>query len=165
MILVKKLKIIPLEVVCRNIAYGSIVERVPLLRPGEKLRRPIIEFFLKNDKLGDPFLSEEHVISLGIIDENGIFKIKRITKKVNNILKDFLEKVGIILVDFKLEYGFDKNGELILGDELTGDTMRLWDAKTRAILDKDTYRKGKPLTEVLQAYKECYRRIVLEEAE
>lgn len=165
MILVKRLRIIPLEVVCRNIAYGSLVKRIPLLKPGERLKRPIIEFFFKNDELGDPFLSEEHVLSLGIISEDELLTIKKITRKINDILKKFLERVGITLVDFKLEYGFDKNRELILGDELTGDTMRLWDTKTGVILDKDTYRKGKPLTEVFQAYRECYKRIVLEEVE
>mgnify|MGYP003872440653 CR=1 FL=1 len=162
-ILAKRLKMIPLEVVCRNIAYGSLIKRVPLFKPGQKLNRPIIEFFLKNDELGDPFLSEEHIISLEIVREDELNEIKRITRRVNDVLKDFLARVGITLVDFKLEYGWDLNGDLILGDELTGDTMRLWDSKTGRILDKDLYRKGEPLSEVLKAYKECYRRIVLEE--
>ena len=95
--------------------------------------------------------------------EDELNEIKRITRRVNDVLKDFLARVGITLVDFKLEYGWDLNGDLILGDELTGDTMRLWDSKTGRILDKDLYRKGEPLSEVLKAYKECYRRIVLEE--
>jgi len=162
-ILAEKLDMIPLEVVCRNIAYGSIVKRVPLFQPKEKLNTPIIEFFLKNDALGDPFLSEEHILALGILKEEELAEIKRITRKINDILKSFLSQVGIILVDFKVEYGKNSEKELVLGDELTGDTMRLWDAKTGAILDKDLYRQGKPLTEVLRAYQECYRRIVLGE--
>jgi len=161
--LAKKLNMIPLEVVCRNIAYGSLLKRVPLFKAKEPLHKPVIEFFLKNDELGDPFLSEEHINYFNILNYDQIMVIKSITLKINEVLKSFLKKVGITLVDFKLEYGRDSDGRIILGDELTGDSMRLWDYKTGRVLDKDLYRMNKPLEEVLEGYRECYKRIVLEE--
>lgn len=158
---VRILEMIPLEVVCRNIAFGSLLKRLPLFKPKESLSRPIVEFFLKDDSLNDPFLSEEYVSLLNILSHEEISYIKQITLKVNEILRDFLHERELLLVDFKLEFGRDEDGNLVIGDELTCDTMRLWDIRTGEILDKDLYRMGKPLDVVWRGYLTCYERIVL----
>jgi len=159
--IVKILNMIPLEVVCRNIAFGSFLKRLPLFKPKGVLPRPVVEFFLKDDSLNDPFVSEEYVSLLNILSEEEINRIKHITLRINDILKEHLYERGLLLVDFKLEFGREKNGSLVIGDELTCDSMRLWDLETGRILDKDLYRMGKPIDEVHRAYLTCYERIVL----
>jgi len=145
---VKKLEMIPVEVVCRNIAAGSILKRIPIEK-GTKLNG-IVEFFYKNDELHDPMISEDHIRFFGEDPE----KLKKITKKVNKILFEYLEKKGITLVDFKLEFGKFK-GEYILGDELSPDSCRFW-IKDKSY-DKDVFRFDKG--DVSEIYKEIYKLI------
>ena len=147
-IAVKKLKMMPVEVVCRNIAAGSILKRIPIEK-GTKLNG-IVEFFYKNDELHDPMISEDHIRFFGEDPE----KLKEITKKVNKILFEYLEKKGITLVDFKLEFGKFK-GEYILGDELSPDSCRFW-IKDKSY-DKDVFRFDKG--DVSEIYKEIYKLI------
>ncbi|OYT55348.1 MAG: phosphoribosylaminoimidazolesuccinocarboxamide synthase [Candidatus Hecatellales archaeon ex4484_218] len=157
---VKKLKMIPVEVVCRNVAAGHLVKNYPFFRKGDKLKEPLIEFFLKDDLHHDPLLSEEHLKIFGLMEEKEIENVKRITRRVNEVLREFMEKLGLQLVDFKLEFGRDKEGKLRVGDELNIDCMRLWDLKTGESLDKDVYRKGESLEKVLQTYTKVYKLIV-----
>jgi len=144
-IAVKKLEMIPVEVVCRNIAAGSILKRLPLEK-GTKLNG-IVEFFYKSDELHDPMISEDHMRFFGEDPE----RIKEITKKVNRILSEYLEKKGVTLIDFKLEFG-KLNGEYILGDEISPDSCRFW-IKDRSY-DKDVFRFDKG--DVSNVYREIY---------
>lgn len=157
---VKKLNMIPVEVVCRNIAAGHLVKNYPFFKKGEKLKTPLIEFYLKNDLFHDPLLSEEHLKVFGLMNKREIDETKKITLKVNKILSGFMWKLGLELVDFKLEFGKDKKGKLRVGDELNIDCMRLWDLKTGKSMDKDVYREGADLDKVLQTYVQTYRLIV-----
>ncbi len=150
-----KLNMIPLEVVCRNIATGSLLKRLPILKKGEKLKKPIIEFFYKSDELGDPLLNECHLEY--IVDREAIEEMKQMTLKANEVLKKFFEETGFTLVDFKLEFGTTMQGELMIGDELTCDTMRLW--VNGESFDKDIYRKGGSPEDVLKAYRKVYEAI------
>ncbi|MFQ5975301.1 MAG: phosphoribosylaminoimidazolesuccinocarboxamide synthase, partial [Candidatus Hydrothermarchaeales archaeon] len=155
--LVKKVKIIPLEVICRNIATGSLVRRFPF-KEGTKLEPPIVEFGYKSDEYHDPMLNDEIAIALGASTKEELNEIREKTLKVNEILREFLISKGIILVDFKLEFGRDSEGNLLLADEITPDTCRFWDAKTKEIMDKDRFRKD--LGSVLDYYREVKKRIV-----
>lgn len=157
--LVKKLEMLPIEVVCRNIAAGHLVKNLPI-EAGRELKPPVIEFYLKNDNLHDPMLNDDHIRILGIATSEEIRSIKQITLNVNGVMKDFFSKKGLVLVDFKLEFGRDKTGNLLVGDEINCDSMRLWDEKTREVLDKDVYRKGGSLNEVAEVYRKAYRRII-----
>lgn len=154
----KKVKIMPLEVICRNIATGSLVRRYPF-KEGQKLQPPIIEMGYKSDEYHDPMLNDEIAIALGAAkDKKELDEIRKITLKVNEILKEFLLQKGIILVDFKLEFGYDSKGNLLLADEISPDTCRFWDAKTKEIMDKDRFRKD--LGSVLEFYEEVRRKVV-----
>ncbi len=155
-IVAKKLEMIPLEVICRNIATGSLIKRYPF-KDGDVLKKPIVEFCLKDDRYHDPLLNEDIAYNLGISDEYEMKKMKEITLAVNNVLKKFLEDKGIILVDFKLEFGRDKGGNIYVADEITPDTCRFWDKETKEIMDKDRFRKD--LGNVLEFYKEVLKRI------
>jgi len=157
---VRRLEMIPLEVVCRNIATGHLVKRLPMIKDGTRLEFPVLEFYLKDDKLHDPLINDHHVVLLKLASWKEIEEMKKITLRVNEVLRTFFEERGLILVDFKLEFGRDRNGKLLVGDELNGDAMRIWDMYTGKILDKDVYRKGYPLDEVLVRYREFYRRVV-----
>lgn len=157
---VRKLKMIPVEVVCRNIAAGHLVKNYPFFTKGEKLKKPLIEFYLKDDKLHDPLLSEEHLIAFNLMNKNEVQKIKNITRKANRILSKFMDKLGLQLVDFKLEFGRDSRGRLRIGDELNIDCMRLWKKDTGESLDKDVYRSGESLEKVSRVYDESYKLIV-----
>jgi phosphoribosylaminoimidazole-succinocarboxamide synthase len=161
--IVRSLKMIPLEVVCRNIAAGHILERLPGFKKGDPFPKPIVEFFLKNDALHDPILNDDHIEILSLADKKEIASMKSSTLKANNFLMPYLAERSLILADFKLEFGRDSKGNLILGDELDCDSMRLWDAKTGEILDKDVYRQGSSLDKVTETYHKCYQRIVGEE--
>lgn len=156
-LIVKKLDMIPVEVVCRNVATGSIVKRLPIAE-GTIFDTPIIEFFLKDDARGDPMINSWHMMALRLASKSEIDKIVELTLKANEVLKRFLESRGLILLDFKLEFG-RRDGEILIGDELDPDCMRVRDASTGRVLDKDLYRKGASLEEVKRAYEEFYRRI------
>ncbi len=154
--LVKRVSIIKAEVVCRNIAAGSLVKKLGF-EEGTELDPPIIELYLKSDELGDPLFTDAHVLALGIATKEELEKIKGLTLKINVILKKFFAERGINIVDFKLEFGRDKDGNVILADEISPDTCRLWDAKTGKKLDKDRFRFD--LGNVEEAYKEIMERV------
>jgi phosphoribosylaminoimidazole-succinocarboxamide synthase len=154
--LVKKLRIIPIEVICRNIATGSLVRRYPF-EEGKALVPPIVEFGYKSDAYHDPMLNEDIALALGAATREELREMRRITLEVNKILQDFLISKGIILVDFKLEFGRSREGELLLGDEISPDTCRFWDAETREIMDKDRFRKD--MGSILEYYREVKRRV------
>ena len=151
-----KVTILPLEVVVRNITTGSIVKRLGVTE-GTKLPRPLIEFYYKDDALGDPIVTEDHALIFGWAAEADIKRIKEITLSVNDLLKQLFTQLGVILVDFKLEFGRDGKGEIILADEISPDTCRFWDSSTVDRLDKDRFRKD--LGNVLGAYEEIWRRL------
>ncbi|WP_422448060.1 phosphoribosylaminoimidazolesuccinocarboxamide synthase [Thermoanaerobacterium sp. DL9XJH110] len=153
--MVKAVKILPLEVIVRNIAAGSLAKRLGL-KEGTKLKRPVLEFCYKNDELQDPMINNHHALALGLASEEEIEFIEKTSFKVNEILTDHLIGKGIILVDFKLEFG-RFNDEILLADEISPDTCRFWDAKTLEILDKDRFRRD--LGNVEEAYKEILMRI------
>ncbi|WP_323736695.1 phosphoribosylaminoimidazolesuccinocarboxamide synthase [Methanosphaera sp. ISO3-F5] len=137
----KSLEMIPLEVICRNIATGSLLKKYPF-EANKELKPPIIQFDYKNDEFHDPMLNDSIIKALEIATQEELDEIREITLKINKILSDYLIERGIILVDFKLEYGKDSEGNIILGDEISPDTTRLWDSETYENFDKDIYRKG-----------------------
>jgi phosphoribosylaminoimidazole-succinocarboxamide synthase len=155
---VKKLDMIPVECVVRNIAAGSMVRRLGV-EEGLVLDPPTFEFFLKNDALHDPMVNDYHITAFGWATQEQIDEMKRLTFAVNDVLKPLFEKGGMLLVDYKLEFGLC-NGELILGDEFTPDGCRLWDKETRKKLDKDRFRQG--LGSVVESYIEVAKRIGLD---
>lgn len=138
--LVKKVDIIPLEVVVRNISAGSFAERLGI-EEGTKLKRPIVEFYYKNDALKDPLINNEHINILGIASKEEVETITNNAFKVNEALRKIFEEIDVVLVDFKLEFGRDKEGNILLADEISPDTCRLWDAETNEKLDKDVFRR------------------------
>lgn len=152
----KHVKIIPLEVITRNIVAGSMAKRYGL-EEGMKLKKPIFELSYKNDELNDPLINDDHAIALGIVSEEELSFIKKETEKINELLKKFFLKAGLILVDFKIEFGKTSDGKIILSDEISPDTCRLWDVKTRNKLDKDRFRRN--LGSFMDAYEEVLRRI------
>ena len=143
---VKKVDIIPIEVVVRNIAAGSIV-RQTTLEEGAKLGTPLVEFYLKDDAKDDPLLTEDRARLIG---DYPLRKLKQLAAEVNVVLQDIFNKIDLTLVDFKLEYGYDVNGNLLLADELSPDGMRLWKKGTSESFDKDLFRKGNG--DILLAY-------------
>lgn len=154
--LATRVKILPLEVVVRNITTGSIVKRLGV-KEGEHLPRPLIEFFYKDDALGDPLVTEDHALIFGWADEASIAEIKKLSLTVNELLKKLFDDIGVTLVDFKLEFGRDSSGRIVLADEVSPDTCRFWDKSTGDHLDKDRFRKD--LGNVLGAYEEIWRRL------
>ena len=157
--LVKKLDMIPLEVVMRNVAAGSLAERLGL-EEGTVLSKPIVELYYKSDKLGDPMLNHYHIQAVGLATPEEVAEIEEKGLKINAILKDFLKEKKVDLIDFKLEFG-RYNGEVILGDEISPDNCRFWDSDTHEKLDKDRFRRD--LGNVEGAYKEMLRRLTGEE--
>jgi phosphoribosylaminoimidazole-succinocarboxamide synthase len=153
--LVKKLDMIPVECVVRNIAAGSICRRLGI-EEGRELTPPTFEFFLKNDELHDPMVNEYHVESFGWATKEQISRMKELTFMVNDVLKVLFDEAGMLLVDYKLEFGVF-NDEIVLGDEFTPDGCRLWDKATREKLDKDRFRQG--LGGVVEAYEEVAHRL------
>lgn len=153
--LVKKLDMLPIECVVRNIATGSLVRRLGV-EDGLTLNPPTFEFFLKNDALHDPMINDYHIISFGWATEEEIARMKEMTFKVNAVLTKLFDDAGMILVDYKLEFG-RYQGRLVLGDEFTPDGCRLWDKDTRKKLDKDRFRQG--LGGVVEAYEEVAHRL------
>lgn len=154
--LCKKVHIIPLEVVTRNIAAGSLAKKMGV-EEGYVLKKPIIEFCYKNDDLGDPMINDDYAEAFGIATDAQVQEIKTLTLKINDILKQFLAERKIRLVDFKMEFGTDADGKVILADEITPDTARLWDWDTNEKLDKDRFRRD--LGNVEEAYHEVIRRL------
>ena len=152
---VKKLDMLPIECVVRNISAGSICKRLGV-EEGLDLNPPTFEFFLKNDALHDPMLNDFHIRSFGWASDEEIEQMKNLTFQVNDILKKLFADAGMLLVDYKLEFGRFK-GELLLGDEFSPDGCRLWDAETREKLDKDRFRQG--LGGVIEAYEEVGQRL------
>mgnify|MGYP001264287344 CR=1 FL=1 len=139
--IIKKVKIIPLEVVVRNYSAGSISDKFKI-EQGKKFKEPIIEFFLKSDELNDPFMNSAHIKLLNIATAKEIRYLTKLALKINILLIKLFSKIGIILVDFKLEFGKSKN-EIILADEISPDNCRLWDKKSKLSLDKDLFRHDK----------------------
>lgn len=149
------LSIVPLEVVVRNRATGSLVKRLNL-EEGLILDPPLVEFFYKNDPLGDPLLTEDHIQLLKLADESCVAELKKRALRINELLTPFFQERGMVLVDFKLEFG-EQNGKLFLADEISPDTCRFWDVKSGESLDKDRFRKDLGRTE--EAYLEVLRRV------
>ncbi len=154
--LVRKVEIIPCETVVRNIVTGSLAKR--LGRPdGEEISRPLVEFYYKDDALGDPLITDDHAVVFGWATQEELDELRRQALAVNDVLRPFMLERGIILVDFKLEFGRTSDGTILLADEICPDTCRFWDAKTRKKLDKDRFRQD--LGEVEDAYHEIAERV------
>ena len=154
--IVKKVQIVPLEVIVRNIAAGSFSKRFGV-EEGRKLATPTLEFSYKDDSLGDPLINEYHIRALELATDEEVAKISEIAFKVNKLLSEYLINIGIRLVDFKLEFGRYK-GDIILADEISPDTCRYWDKDTNEKLDKDRFRRD--LGNVEDAYNEILKRLL-----
>lgn len=137
--IVKKLKIIPIEVIVRNIAAGSLLKKTNL-KEAQVLKKPIVELYYKDDALGDPLINDSHALAMKLATQKELNKLKKLAQKINSLLIPFFKKRGLKLVDFKLEFGKDSKGRILLGDEITPDTCRLWDFKTNEKMDKDRFR-------------------------
>ncbi len=154
--LVWRVEIIPLEVILRYRVAGSFAKRYGLPE-GQALKTPLLEFSLKNDALGDPLICENAALALGIVDEKTLSQVKDLTLRTGDLLRGFFAARGLELVDFKLEFG-RKGGQVLLADELSPDTMRLWDVQTGERMDKDRFRRDLPGVEA--AYQEVLRRVL-----
>lgn len=155
--LVKKVSIVPLEVIIRNISAGSFAKRCGVSE-GIVFDEPTIEFSYKNDDLGDPLINAYHAIALKLATREEIETIKAMAFKVNDVMKAFFKKIGVDLVDFKLEFGRLSDGTIVLADEISPDTCRFWDSETHEKLDKDRFRRD--LGNVEDAYQEMMKRIL-----
>jgi len=153
--LCKRVEIVPLEVIVRNVAAGSMAKRLGL-NEGMELKTTVLELSYKNDDLGDPLINDYHAVGIGLTNFEELKKIYEMATKVNDVLKSFFLEQGIKLIDFKIEFG-RFNGEILLADEISPDTCRLWDAKTNEKLDKDRFRRD--LGNVKEAYIEILKRI------
>lgn len=154
--LVKKVEILPLEVIVRNITAGSFCKRVGI-EEGLVLDEPIFEICYKNDEYGDPMLNDDHAVAMKLATREELKFLKEETLKINEVMKEFFLKMGLKLVDFKLEFGKDAQGNIILADEISPDTCRLWDVKTNEKLDKDRFRRD--LGDLVQGYEEVLARM------
>ncbi|WP_338630535.1 phosphoribosylaminoimidazolesuccinocarboxamide synthase [Clostridium baratii] len=154
--LCKKVSIVPLEVIVRNVAAGSMAKRLGL-EEGHKLKTTVFELSYKDDELGDPLINDYHAVGIGATTFEELNKIYEMTDKINSLLKEFFKKQNIDLIDFKIEFGRDENGEVILADEISPDTCRFWDSKTGEKLDKDRFRRD--MGNVEEAYIEILNRI------
>ena len=156
----KKIKIIPLEIVLRNTAYGSLCKQTTI-EPGTLLSKPLIDIYLKNDELNDPLITKDRIELMNIVSSHDLELIINLTLKINVILKSFFKNIQLQLVDFKLEFGYDFRNNIILGDEISPDNCRLWDLNqkndTIVSLDKDRFRND--LGGLIEAYSEINRRI------
>ncbi|MCW0224710.1 phosphoribosylaminoimidazolesuccinocarboxamide synthase [Campylobacter lari] len=156
--IVKKCNIIPIEVITRNVATGSLTKRLGI-KEGTILPFAVVEFCYKNDDLGDPIINDEHCLILNLVkSEKDLELIKNIARQINSILVKFFESKGLRLIDFKLEFGIDNEGNMILADEISPDSCRFWDSKTNEKLDKDRFRQD--LGNVKMAYEEVLKRIL-----
>ena len=154
--LCKKVEIVPLEVIVRNVAAGSMAKRLGL-EEGYKLKTTVFEFSYKDDELGDPLINSYHAVAIGAATFEEIKTILDMTAKINDLLKEFFSKLNINLIDFKIEFGKLTNGEIVLADEISPDTCRFWDATTGEKLDKDRFRRD--MGNVEEAYIEILNRI------
>ncbi len=154
--IVKKVEIVPIEVIIRNIAAGSLSKRLGLAE-GTKLKTTVLEYCYKDDELGDPMINDYHIYAMELATKEELEKVASISFKVNEILSDYLKDLGIELIDFKLEFGRFK-GDIILADEISPDTCRFWDSTTKEKLDKDRFRRD--LGNVEDAYKEILKRLM-----
>ena len=154
--LVKKVEILPLEVIVRNITAGSFCKRYGV-EEGIVLDKPIFEMSYKNDEFGDPLLNDDHAVALKLATQEEIDFLRTQTLKINEIMKKFFLKMDLKLVDFKLEFGKDVDGNIILADEISPDTCRLWDVNTNEKLDKDRFRRD--LVDLVQGYEEVLERL------
>ena len=156
----QKIKIIPLEVVLRNTAYGSLCKQTTI-KPGQVLENPLIDIYLKNDYLNDPLLTKDRIKLLNIISDEDLNLISNLTLQINKLLKEFFHKINLNLVDFKLEFGHNSKGQIVLGDEISPDNCRLWDLNPKndiiVSLDKDRFRND--LGGLIEAYSEINKRI------
>ena len=155
--LVKKVQIIPLEVIVRNVAAGSLAKRLGM-EEGTKLNTTVLEYCYKDDALGDPMVNEYHIAALGVATPEELRQIADFSMKINKELGEYLKTAGIELIDFKLEFGRDVDGNVILADEISPDTCRFWDVKTHAHLDKDLFRRDLGGEE--EAYREVLHRLL-----
>ncbi len=155
--LVKKVAIVPLEVIVRNIAAGSLSKRLGLPE-GVKMKRTVLEFCYKNDDLGDPMVNQYHILAMEWATEEELKLISDYSLRINRILSDYLKEANIELIDFKLEFGKTKDGQIVLADEISPDTCRFWDSTTHEKLDKDRFRRD--LGGVEDAYQEIMRRLL-----
>ncbi|WP_373447840.1 phosphoribosylaminoimidazolesuccinocarboxamide synthase [Campylobacter bilis] len=156
--IIKKCKIVPIEVIVRNVATGSLTKRLGI-EEGKILPFALVEFCLKDDALGDPFINDEHCLLLNLVpNEDCIGKIKDMARKINSILSVFFDAKNLRLVDFKIEFGFTQENELVLADEISPDSCRFWDKFSNEKLDKDRFRQD--LGNVKMAYEEVLKRIL-----
>ena len=155
--LVKKVQIVPLEVIVRNVAAGSLAKRLGM-EEGTKLNCTVLEYCYKDDALGDPLVNDYHIAALGAATPEELRQIADYSMKINQELGEYLKTAGIELIDFKLEFGRDVNGNIILADEISPDTCRFWDVKTHAHLDKDLFRRDLGGEE--EAYREVMHRLL-----
>lgn len=153
---VRAVKIVPLEIIIRNVAAGSFSKRYGV-EEGRELLSPTLEYSLKDDALNDPLINDSHIIALGVATKEELAQISALAYGVNDALKEFFLKIGVKLIDFKIEAGRLPDGSIILADEISPDTCRFWDAKTNEKLDKDRFRRD--LGRVEEAYEEIFRRI------
>lgn len=154
---VKKVKIVPLEVIVRNIAAGSLAKRLGL-EEGTKMKKTVLEFCYKDDALGDPMVNEYHILAMEYCTEEELRLISEYALKVNDILTEYLKEANIELIDFKLEFGKTADGQIVLADEISPDTCRFWDSVSHEKLDKDRFRRD--LGGVEDAYKEVLKRLL-----
>ena len=154
---VKKVTIVPLEVIIRNTAAGSLSKRLGLPE-GTPLKTPVLEFSYKNDDLGDPMVNDYHILAMGLATREELDLIASYSFKINQLLTDYMKDLGIELIDFKLEYGKLDDGTIVLADEISPDTCRFWDSKTGEKLDKDRFRRD--MGGVEEAYQEVMHRLM-----
>ena len=156
----QKIRVIPLEIVIRNTAYGSLCKQTTI-KPGTILAKPLLDIYLKNDELNDPLITKDRIALMNIVSSNDLNLIIDLTLKINVILKSFFKSIQLKLVDFKLEFGYDFENKILLGDEISPDNCRLWDLKqkngTIVSLDKDRFRND--LGGLIEAYTEINKRI------
>lgn len=154
--LVKKVTIIPLEVVVRNFAAGSIVKRLGF-ENGQAFEKPLVEFYYKEDALNDPFISDDHVKLLGLANDEDIAELKRQALIVNETLIKIMDEMNLKLIDFKIEFGKDSEGKILLADEISPDTCRIWDKETNENFDKDVYRND--TGSLIETYTKFYNKL------
>ncbi len=151
-IVVRRLRVLPLEVIVRNYAYGSFLKRMPLVKPMTRFSRPIVEFHYKDDRLHDPLVLPDDIVEAGVINRELLDEIVNMALKANDVLYEFLASKGLTLIDFKLEFGLDENGVLYIADEISCDTMRV--LRDGEHLDKEVFRRGASAEELVKRYAE-----------
>jgi len=163
-LVVRRLEMIPLEVIVRNYAYGSLLKRMPLFKPLDKLEPPIVEFHYKDDSLHDPLVLREDVVRAGLLTEDEVEEIIEASLRANEVLSKIFESRGLKFIDVKFEFGRDRSGELVLADEITGDSFRVIDPEGRH-LDKEVYRRGGTPQELVSRYMELLSKLGIEVCE